>query len=117
MPPKKHLPSTGELIYKQVGKKGRYKLVPVPKTGGPSNSQGTDVPPPPPTPSIVPPTVDLSDQNIDSWAAEEGSQSEPAKKSGKVCSSPKLFIINETVNIQRQSDYMRQWLLEKRLPY
>jgi hypothetical protein len=88
MPPKKHLPSTGELIYKQVGTKGRYKLVPVPKRGAPSNSQETDAPPPPPPPSIARPTDDVSSEhNTDSWVPEEGTHAEGRKKSGKVSSS------------------------------
>lgn len=84
MPPRKHVPTTGELVYKSVGKKGRFKLVSVPKHIGPSTSQPQANPPPPA--SIAPPTVldGAEGNNQDPWPQETCAPLETPKKSGKV---------------------------------
>ena len=79
MPPKIHRPSTGELIYRSVGERGRFRLVPVIANATPPSASETDVPPPP-TPSILPPVAEVLDQNLDFW---------PPKKKESILRHPK----------------------------
>ena len=55
MPPKKHVPTTGEIVYKQIGKRERYKMVAVSKQSG-SKRQETASTSTPAIPSIDGPT-------------------------------------------------------------
>jgi len=93
MPSKKHLPPTGELIYKKVGKKERYKLVTVPKAATASTAQTTDTTAPCPAPTIAPPSADAftDNQNAGSW--QENEELSAPKRSGKVGLVIALLII------------------------
>lgn len=82
MPSKKHVPTTGEIIYKQVGRKERYRMVQVRKPTTKSNEkEASSSTLPIPTPSIQGPHVDGNelDINLDIQEGHSG-----IRKSGKV---------------------------------
>ena len=83
MPPKKHLPTTGELIYKQVGRKQRFKMVSVPKRAGPSSHQA-EVALQAVSPSIAPPQDEYLDGGLPDVGPLDGQDVEVPKRTGKV---------------------------------
>ena len=94
MPSKRHVPPTGELTYKSVGRKDRFKLVPVA-----SRATTSKAPPPtaPPPPSIEPPTAEpFDDQNEDSLFTN--SESLP-KRTGKVSRGSSVWICQGFIHI------------------
>jgi CxC2 like cysteine cluster associated with KDZ transposases len=119
MPPRKHFAKSQEFVYKPVGRGNRQKYrlvaVEVPRNGPVASSSGTheaDASPNLP-PIVSAPSVADGTEPVPDPAYFDDMEDSKRKKSGKA-SLCGLTCCTDTITKQRQSDYMRIWLNEKR---
>jgi hypothetical protein len=84
MPSKKHVPTTGEIIYKQIGRRERYKMVAVPKQSTSKRQETASTSTPAAMPSISGPAEGVDHGELNEHFQDVGNFEMEPRRTGKV---------------------------------